>query len=147
MASTPSPWLERRRVQGDSGIAFSITCGELDDGTLVVEPQGNIDAATAPELRAVLGMALADSRRCVIVDLGEVGFMDTSGLRVLLAARDDLARNGGSLMTVSGNPGIRKIFESTRTADSLQLITSRSDAVRRALAVSARLSRVNVRGG
>jgi anti-anti-sigma factor len=92
-------------------------------------------------------MALADSRRCVIVDLGEVGFMDTSGLRVLLAARDDLARNGGSLMTVSGNPGIRKIFESTRTADSLQLITSRSDAVRRALAVSARLSRVNVRGG
>jgi anti-anti-sigma factor len=63
---------------------FSITASE-HDGRTVVLIRGELDLATAPELERVIGEHL-DAGGDVVVDLRELAFMDSSGLRVLVAA-------------------------------------------------------------
>jgi anti-sigma B factor antagonist len=65
--------------------AFSISTAELN-GRVVVDVRGELDLATAPELEATLARSL-DTGQDVIVDLRGLQFMDSSGLRVLVAAR------------------------------------------------------------
>jgi anti-sigma B factor antagonist len=71
--------------------AFSISV-DNQGARAVVEPRGELDLATAPELEAVLGERL-DAGQEVVVDLRRLGFMDSTGLRVILAAHK---RAGGA---------------------------------------------------
>ena len=58
-----------------------------DDGeTLLVQPQGEVDLLTAPELSAAL-LGCTDAHRRLVCDLSEVTFMDSTGLRAIIEAR------------------------------------------------------------
>jgi anti-sigma B factor antagonist len=59
----------------------------------VLEVSGEIDMATADELRQQLGRALADDPR-LVVDLGGVTFMGAAGIRVFLRAASGLNGSG-----------------------------------------------------
>src|SRR3954454_14178033 len=63
---------------------FSIATGE-QEGLAVVVPRGELDIATAPDLKQAVD-ARMDAGQDVVVDLRELDFMDSSGLRVLVAA-------------------------------------------------------------
>ena len=63
---------------------FSISISD-HDGRAVVVTRGELDLATAPELEAAHPGAL-DGGQDVVVDLRELEFMDSTGLRVLVAA-------------------------------------------------------------
>ena len=65
---------------------------------------GELDAATAPELEAALeAFGTAD----VAVDIAQVGFIDSSGLRVLLVAR----QRTPSIRVIGATPGALRVFE------------------------------------
>jgi anti-anti-sigma factor len=53
---------------------------------LLVQPQGDVDISTVPELSAALGRC-SNGHRLLICDLSEVTFMDSTGLRALVNAR------------------------------------------------------------
>ncbi len=57
----------------------------IDDGT-IVRPVGDIDLSGAPALRQQLKQAQAAGPSRVVVDLGEVPYMDSSGLATLVEA-------------------------------------------------------------
>jgi anti-anti-sigma factor len=63
---------------------FSISTSDRD-GCAVVVIRGELDLATAPDLQAVLTERL-DAGQDVVVDLRELAFMDSTGLRVLVAS-------------------------------------------------------------
>jgi anti-sigma B factor antagonist len=63
---------------------FSISTAERD-GRTVVLIRGELDLATAPDLEKVVHEHL-DAGGEVVVDLRELQFMDSSGLRVLVRA-------------------------------------------------------------
>jgi anti-anti-sigma factor len=63
---------------------FSISTSE-DGGRIVIVLRGELDLATAPELEQVVSDSL-DARDEVVVDLRELEFMDSTGLRVLVHA-------------------------------------------------------------
>jgi anti-anti-sigma factor len=58
---------------------------ERHDGTTVVTAAGEIDLASAPQLRECLANV---SNRRVVVDLRAVSFLDSSGISVLVSARN-----------------------------------------------------------
>src|SRR3954452_14106959 len=80
---------------------FSI--GQREDGDAVVfAPRGELDLATAPELEeAVLGVL--ERGGVVVIDLRELEFMDSSGVRVLIAAHAK-AGDGGERLTLVRPP-------------------------------------------
>ena len=64
---------------------------------VVVAVRGDVDIATAPELRARLAEA-ADAYRLIVVDLGGVGFMDSTGLGVLVSSFNRAKARGNRLV-------------------------------------------------
>jgi len=101
---------------------FSITASERD-GRTVVLIRGELDLATAPDLERVIGERL-DAGDDVVVDLRELAFMDSSGLRVLVAAHTRVGGGKQQFLIVrprSGGP-IERILSIAGLERELNLI-------------------------
>ncbi|MFE1290245.1 STAS domain-containing protein [Streptomyces sp. NPDC058751] len=79
------------------------------DGIVVVTVSGAIDRAGV----APLVQALAPGGPRVVVDMGQVSFMDSSGLNALLAAHRDLVRAEGWLRLAAVPASVRRILRIT----------------------------------
>jgi anti-anti-sigma factor len=64
---------------------------------LVVSVRGEVDLATAPELESCVQQAFATAPDSVLLDLGGLTFIDSSGLRVLVALSNDARARGAAL--------------------------------------------------
>jgi anti-anti-sigma factor len=63
---------------------------ESRHGAVVVQLAGELDLYNAEEIRVALAEAIASRPRCVVVDLAEVEFIDSTALGVLIEARAEL---------------------------------------------------------
>jgi anti-anti-sigma factor len=66
----------------------------------VVALAGRFDAVEAPRVRERMAGADLASARALVFDLSEVTFLDSAGLAVLVRARQDRLRSGGSVTLV-----------------------------------------------
>src|ERR671929_126010 len=82
---------------------FAISLAEID-GRAHVTLRGELDLATAPELEDVLTERIDQSQE-VVVDLRGLEFMDSSGIRVLVAAHARAGRTGTRVFIVRPAPG------------------------------------------
>lgn len=82
-------------------------------GYAVLEVAGEIDVYTAPQLRERLIALVEGGARQVIVDLGRVEFLDSTGLGVLVGALKRLRVVGGELLLVCAQERLLKIFRIT----------------------------------
>jgi anti-sigma B factor antagonist len=79
----------------------------------IVRVGGEVDVYTSPSLKSALVAAASDSCRVVIVDLDKVGFIDSSGLGVLVGALRRAREADGDLRIVSACEAVVKIFRIT----------------------------------
>jgi anti-anti-sigma factor len=82
---------------------FSISISDRD-GRAVVVIRGELDLATAPDLEAAIKSRLDDGQD-VVVDLRELEFMDSTGLRVLVAAHGRVEGTEQRFLIVRPLPG------------------------------------------
>ena len=87
----------------------------LPDGTVVITPAGELDLGTVPRFDRALTDAESRGPRRIVIDLGSLAFMDSSGLRALLAARGRAAERAYRLVLVPGTPRIQRVFSITGT--------------------------------
>jgi anti-sigma B factor antagonist len=83
------------------------------DGWSVLTVGGEIDVATAPRLREQLLRLVGDGNHRIVVDLGEVDFIDSTGLGVLIGALKRVRAHDGDLALVCTENRILKVFEIT----------------------------------
>ena len=57
------------------------------DGALVLTAEGEIDLETAPRLSELITSAFAEGQKKIVLDLGSVTFIDSSGLTALVVAQ------------------------------------------------------------
>lgn len=88
---------------------FSISSQRLEDGILVAL-SGDLDLATAAVVEEELRRAEA-SESLIVLDLGEVSFMDSTGLRTVIAADQRMRERGGSLRIVHVPSQVNRLFE------------------------------------
>ncbi|MBQ6142226.1 MAG: STAS domain-containing protein [Kiritimatiellae bacterium] len=90
------------------------------DGTrLTIAVSGRIDTVTAPEVEAALKFGDAT---CVVIDLANVPYMSSAGLRLLLAAHKTMAGKGGELQIANVQPDVREVLDITGFSDILNLV-------------------------
>jgi anti-sigma B factor antagonist len=82
-------------------------------GYAVLEVAGEIDVYTAPQLRERLIALVEGGATQVVVDLGRVEFLDSTGLGVLVGALKRLRVVGGELLLVCAQERLLKIFRIT----------------------------------
>ena len=108
------------------------------EAQVVVTAAGEIDIATAPHFRALMAGAAAIGAPRVTVDLAEVGFLDASGLSVLVLASQRLRITGASLVVRGCSAWIYRVFELAGLTESLTVERAEVDSVlARALADAA----------
>jgi anti-sigma B factor antagonist len=79
----------------------------------VVEVAGDLDMATAPQLRDGLRRILDTGTRNVVVDLAGVGFMDSSALGALIVTFKALRDGDGRLCLAAVQPPVRSLLAVT----------------------------------
>ena len=79
---------------------------------------GELDIATAPELVEMLHRFRRQGH-AVELDLAEVTFMDSTGLRTLMQAKDRIESAGADLSIVPGSRAVMRVFEIVGLLDEL----------------------------
>ena len=95
---------------------------KYQDDQLTVTVAGRLDTTTAPELEGSLKDAL-DTVKELIMDLSQLEYISSAGLRVLLATQKVMNKQGE--MKVTGvSDVIMEIFEVTGFSDILTIVGS-----------------------
>lgn len=82
---------------------------------MVVRPSGELDLASAEQLRAAMNRAQRTGKK-VVLDLAGLQFMDAAGVRVVVDAAQQL---GGRLELRPGPPSVHRLFVLTELEDEL----------------------------
>lgn len=91
-------------------VAFHIVVSHRAQ-RVFIEPVGELDLATSARLETAIGAA-SGTAPSLVVDLGGVTFMDATGLRVIVAAKQQL---GARLTLLPAPPHVQRIFALTGT--------------------------------
>jgi len=78
-----------------------------------LELEGELDVASAPEFRRVVGSLLGVGCRRVVVDLAGTTFLDSSGLGALVWASHRLHAAGGVLEVINAGERIAQMMRIT----------------------------------
>lgn len=105
----------------EMGQNESLTVEIESDGTIVVH--GDIDIAGGPKLDTVI--LSRENTGQIVIDLGDVFFIDSSGLRSLLgASRRAQARNTTVVLRRVGS-AVGRLLQITGTTDQFTIESSR----------------------
>jgi anti-sigma B factor antagonist len=99
---------------------LEISTHVLADDLLAVVPSGELDLASVGQLADVLREA--EQRQLdVQLDLGELTFMDSTGLALLIELAQDARANGWNLRMTDPSPAVARVVAMTRTESALGL--------------------------
>jgi anti-sigma B factor antagonist len=79
----------------------------------VISPSGRLNMVAAPRLRQVVADHVARGEHRVVVDLGGVDFIDSSGLGALVASLKTARSAGGDLRIAAIGTQVRMVLELT----------------------------------
>ena len=100
-----------------------------EPGVVVLRAKGDLDAYTAPGLRAQLHEATAGEADLVVVDLARVTFIDSAGLGALVGAHRRMREAEGELRIVRPPALVGRAFELTGLDQVLDLRDDRDHAL------------------
>lgn len=86
------------------------TATTVTDGVRVVTLAGEIDHDTCAQLTHALRMQDAGPPR-IVIDMGQVTFMDSSGINILIAAHQDLTEAGGWLRLAAPTGAVLRVLQ------------------------------------
>jgi len=96
-------------MTGDSGELLRITT--VSDGdTWAVSLAGELDLSSADQLDTTIAELCADGAERIVVEMGELHFMDSTGLRSLLVAAELCEVNDCELMIGSTSLQVERLF-------------------------------------
>jgi anti-sigma B factor antagonist len=81
---------------------------------------GELDIASTPILEAAIAGLCENGAGAIVLDLSRVTFMDSTGLRAVLAADRRCQGQGHSFALTGANGAVRRLFELTGVSGALQ---------------------------
>jgi anti-anti-sigma factor len=91
------------------------------DGRVVVRLDGELDASNVPVLRDYLGKVLERRPIAVVLDLGDLFFLDSSGVTAILDAHRRAEEMGLSLSLNGPRPFVLKVLELSGITQSIRI--------------------------
>jgi anti-sigma B factor antagonist len=101
----------------------------LSGGTVKVVLRGRLDTTGAIQIEMPLS-ALAKNHHALVVDLSEVTFLASYGIRVLLIAAKTIHAGGGKFAIACPAGHAAKVLQSTRAGELIPLFPTPNAALR-----------------
>ncbi|MBL8764015.1 MAG: STAS domain-containing protein [Phycisphaerae bacterium] len=98
---------------------------------VIISPQGDVDMTGSPVLRQELKRVQGNRPARIVVDLGGVPYMDSSGVATLVEALQAAKRSQTKLLLCGMQDKVRSIFEIARL-DAVFTIVATADAAMKA---------------
>jgi anti-sigma B factor antagonist len=95
-----------------------------------VAVQGELSGPSAYTVDSQLRRVEATEPACVVLDLSDLGFIDSAGLSQILAAHRRALRAGRRLLVVEGTQAVRRLIALTALNRHLELVPDRHAAER-----------------
>ena len=103
----------------------SFTCNVTPERDhVIVAPQGELDMATVGILEKELRQLHESGFRRIVLDLGGLSFMDSSGLHLVMRWTAEASRDGLVFELKPGPRAVQRIFELAAVTDELPFRTS-----------------------
>ena len=98
--------------------------------SLVIRLAGSLDALTADQTQSYIATQFDGGQRQVLLDLSQVDFMSSSGVRVLLEMLKKGRRMGGGLRVAAAQAGVEHTLELSGMLRVLKAYPSVEEGVR-----------------
>lgn len=99
-----------------------------ESGAHVINVRGEIHLTTAPGFSQRLSDAIDNGSAAVVLDLSDVGFIDSTGLSVLLNGLRRVTQLQGNLALVCANPTVLRLFHVTSLDETFDIFPGRAAA-------------------
>ncbi len=93
-----------------------------EPGHVRVTPRGELDVTTAPEVERRLGELRDSGVDHVLLDLRQLAFMDSTGLRVVMRADAAARTDGHTFAVIPGSPAVQRVFDLAGLTDRLTFV-------------------------
>jgi anti-anti-sigma factor len=111
-------------------LRASVSAPEVAGATYtVVVLAGEVDATNSDELYGVLESVVTQQPRLLVVDMSELSFMDSTGLRMLLRSTRALDQQGGVLALAAPQIAVARVLQLTRADQLIPVYDSVADAI------------------
>lgn len=102
---------------------------EMDHEVIILKLIGSLVANSAESLKEQTAKLIEKKYRFILLDLGKVDFIDSSGLGACIAIKRDLAAKDGVLACAGMNENVRKVFRMTHADQKILVFDARQEAV------------------
>jgi anti-sigma B factor antagonist len=103
---------------------------EIKDGIKVIRLSGKvISGPDLMDLKTVFQTSINNDMGNVLLDLGHVAWMDSSGLGVLVSGHTSLAREGGRMAILNATKKINELFIITKLITIFETFTDENEAL------------------
>ena len=102
---------------------------DVSGGDTTVSLSGELDISTAAELEQVLGnLAVPDGPARIVIDLRDLRFMDSTGLRLVIRWHTAASEDGFEFAIVPGVEVVQRVFRLTGMDEHLPVAEPPPDA-------------------
>jgi anti-sigma B factor antagonist len=99
-----------------------------EQGVTVVDVEGQLIVGNRQELKQKVLQELEGGERKFLIDFARTGYIDSSGLGVLVSLSKKIREQGGELRLANLNEDLRTLFELTKLDTLFQISNSRDEA-------------------
>jgi anti-sigma B factor antagonist len=109
--------------------SFYLSDHVLDGEVRVIRVGGYVDFDVAPQLKKFIVNRIDAGDRRIVIDMSDVGFIDSTAIGVLVGTLKRLREVGGFLAVACANDNVRGIFEIVGLENVIPLHGSREHAL------------------
>jgi len=99
------------------------------DGTLVVDLKGDLDTNTAPDAQEHIDGVIAGGASKLVINLADLEYTSSAGLRVFLATAKAMQAGGGALAICCLNETVEEVFEISGFDAILNVFATEAEAL------------------
>ena len=107
---------------------MEITTRDVND-VKVVQIEGELDTGSSPNAQNQLDQLRGQGVKKILLDLTNLDFISSAGLRVLLATAQELKEDGGDLRVCSLNREIKEVFDISGFSTLLMVFDNEAKAL------------------
>ena len=106
---------------------MEIKC-RIIDSIIILDISGDLNLYFASLLRDTVDKQILEGNTRVIINLARVGYIDSSGIGVLIICTESLQKSGGALALVNASEEVKKVFALTGLENYFSFFKNETEA-------------------
>jgi anti-anti-sigma factor len=90
---------------------------------------GRLDTAGVGLIETRFGASIVPGARNTVVDISQVTFLASMGIRMLISTTRSLSRKGGRIALYGATPAVREVIDTAALTDIIPLADSEDEAI------------------